>query len=57
MFVRKTENQIDDLLIEIDKTIERKERILITTLTIKMSEDLTEYLKSLGYKVGYLHSR
>ncbi len=57
VFVRNTEHQIDDLLIEIDKTIERKERTLITTLTIKMSEDLTEYLKSLGYKVGYLHSK
>ena len=55
--VRSSEHQIDDLLIEIDKTIDRKERILITTLTIKMSEDLTEYLKSLGYKVGYLHSK
>ena len=55
--VRKTENQIDNLLIEIDKTIELNERVLITTLTIKMSEDLTEYLKSLGYKVGYLHSK
>ena len=57
VFVRETENQIDDLLIEIDKTIERKERVLITTLTIKMSEDLTEYLKGLGYKVAYLHSK
>ncbi len=57
VFVRNTENQIDDLLMEIDKTIERGERTLITTLTIKMSEDLTEYLKSLGYKVGYLHSK
>jgi excinuclease ABC subunit B len=57
VFVRKSENQIDDLLIEVDKTIRRNERTLITTLTIKMSEDLTEYLKSLGYKVGYLHSK
>jgi len=56
VFVRNTEHQIDDLLIEVDNTIGRKERVLITTLTIKMSEDLTEYLKSLGYKVGYLHS-
>ena len=55
--VRNSMNQIDDLLIEINKTINRKERILITTLTIKMSEDLTNYLKSLGYKVGYLHSK
>ncbi|QLY40597.1 excinuclease ABC subunit UvrB [Hujiaoplasma nucleasis] len=55
--VRDSMNQIDDLLIEIDKTIQRKERVLITTLTIKMSEDLTAYLKSLGYKVEYLHSK
>ncbi len=55
--VHKAHNQIDDLLSEIDKTIERNERALITTLTIKMSEDLTAYLKSIGYKVGYLHSK
>lgn len=55
--VRPSTNQIDDLLIEIDETIERNERILITTLTIKMSEDLTGYLKGLGYKVQYLHSK
>lgn len=57
VFVRKTEHQIDDLLSEVDETIARNERVLITTLTIKMSEDLTEYLKTLGYKVGYLHSK
>lgn len=55
--VRDSMNQIDDLLIEIDKTIKRNERTLITTLTIKMSEDLTGYLKGLGYKVEYLHSK
>ncbi len=55
--IRDSKNQIDDLLVEIDKTIERNERTLITTLTIKMSEDLTDYLKTLGYKVGYLHSK
>jgi excinuclease ABC subunit B len=54
--VRKSEGQIDDLLGEIETTLARNERVLITTLTIKMSEDLTEYLKSLGYKVAYLHS-
>jgi len=54
--VRKSEGQIDDLITEIEATIARKERTLITTLTIKMSEDLTAYLKSLGYKVAYLHS-
>jgi len=57
IYIRDSKNQIDDLLVEIDKTIQRKERTLITTLTIKMSEDLTDYLKSLGYKVGYLHSK
>jgi excinuclease ABC subunit B len=55
--VRDSMNQIDDLLIEINKTIDQKERVLITTLTIKMSEDLTNHLKTLGYKVGYLHSK
>ena len=55
--VRDSMNQIDDLLNEIGRTIERNERTLITTLTIKMSEDLTNHLKSLGYKVGYLHSK
>lgn len=54
--VKPSEGQIDDLLNEIEKTIDRKERVLITTMTIKMSEDLTDYLKSLGYKVAYLHS-
>lgn len=57
VFVRDSLHQIDDLLIEIDKTIKRNERVLITTLTIKMSEDLTDYLKGLGYKVSYLHSK
>jgi excinuclease ABC subunit B len=55
--VRDSMNQIDDLLNEINNAIKRKERALITTLTIKMSEDLTNHLKSLGYKVGYLHSK
>jgi len=54
--VRPSEGQIDDLLSEIEKTLSRNERVLITTLTIKMSEDLTKYLQSLGYKVAYLHS-
>ena len=54
--VRKSEGQIDDLLAEIEMTLARNERVLVTTLTIKMSEDLTDYLKSLGYKVAYLHS-
>ena len=56
VIVRPSEGQIDDLLSEIEATLARKERVLITTLTIKMSEDLTDYLKSLGYQVAYLHS-
>ncbi|WP_304205625.1 excinuclease ABC subunit UvrB [Peptostreptococcus russellii] len=54
--VRPVENQIDDLVVEINKNIEKGERVLITTLTKKMSEDLTNYLKELGIKVKYLHS-
>ena len=54
--VRKTEGQIDDLISEIYKRIENKERVLVTTLTIRMSEELTNYLKELGIKVTYLHS-
>lgn len=54
--VRPTEHQIDDLLEEIIKRSEKNERVLITTLTKKMSEDLTTYLKEAGVKVQYLHS-
>lgn len=54
--VRPTLGQVDDLYGEILKRIEKNERVLITTLTIKMSEDLTAYLKNLGLKVAYLHS-
>ena len=54
--VRPIENQIDDLVVEIHKIIEKKERVLVTTLTKKMSEDLTNYLKEIGIKVKYLHS-
>ena len=54
--VRKKAHQIDDIVQEINRRIDRKQRTLITTLTIKMSEDLTTYLKELGYKVAYLHS-
>ena len=53
--VRKTMGQIDDLIEEINKNIEKKERVLITTLTVKMAEDLSDYLKKLDYKVAYLH--
>lgn len=54
--VRPINNQIDDLVGKITKTIEKNERVLITTLTKKMSEDLTNYLKEIGIKVKYLHS-
>ena len=56
IFVRPSTNQIDDLLIEINKCIEKKERVLITTLTKRMSEDLTDYFSSFNLKVKYLHS-
>jgi excinuclease ABC subunit B len=54
--VRPKEGQIDDIVAEVMDRIERNQRTLITTLTIKMSEDLTTYLKELGFKVAYLHS-
>ncbi|OAB37719.1 excinuclease ABC subunit B [Paenibacillus macquariensis subsp. defensor] len=54
--VRPTKGQIDNLIEEIRLRIERNERVLVTTLTKKMSEDLTDYLKEIGIKVRYLHS-
>jgi len=54
--VRPTEKQIDDLIIEIQKRVELKERTLVTTLTKKMAEDLTAYLEDLNVKVNYIHS-
>ena len=54
--VKPVTNQIDDLLEQIRLRIEKKERVLVTTLTKKMAEDLTEYLKSLDIKVNYIHS-
>lgn len=54
--VRPIEGQIDDLIDEIRQRTERNERVLVTTLTKKMSEDLTDYLKEIGIKVNYLHS-
>lgn len=54
--VRKTMGQVDDIYGEIQKRMALNERVLVTTLTIKMSEDLTAYLKKLGLKVAYLHS-
>lgn len=56
IFVRPTENQVDDLVAEIKKVTEKKERVLVTTLTKKMAEDLCDYLLQLGIKVRYLHS-
>lgn len=54
--VRTTKNQIDNIIEEINDRIAKNERVLITTLTIRMSEELTTYLKELGYKVTYLHN-
>ncbi len=54
--VRKTEGQIDDIINEIHDRISKNERVLITTLTIRMSEELTNYLKEMNIKVAYLHS-
>lgn len=54
--VRPIKGQIDDLVGEINKRIDRDERVFVTTLTKKMAEDLTDYLKDLGIKVRYLHS-
>lgn len=54
--VKPTEGQIDDIVEQIKEKREKKERVLITTLTIRMSEELTNYLKEMGIKVAYLHS-
>jgi len=54
--VRPVKNQIDDLIGEIRKVVARNERVLITTLTKRMAEDLTEYLREVGIKVRYMHS-
>ncbi|NEP59302.1 MAG: excinuclease ABC subunit UvrB [Symploca sp. SIO2G7] len=56
IFVRPTEGQVDDLLGEIKDRVNRQERVLVTTLTKRMAEDLTEYLQDRGIKVRYLHS-
>ncbi|MBD2310095.1 excinuclease ABC subunit UvrB [Desertifilum sp. FACHB-1129] len=56
IFVRPTEGQVDDLLGEIKERIKRDERVMVTTLTKRMAEDLTEYLQERGIKVRYLHS-
>jgi len=54
--IRPVENQIDDLIGEINKRVEKKSRVLVTTLTKKMAEDLTEYLANVGIRVRYMHS-
>jgi excinuclease ABC subunit B len=54
--VRSVDGQVDDLIDQIRKTLEKSQRVLVTTLTKRMSEDLTEYLKELNIKVAYLHS-
>lgn len=56
VIVRPTKGQVDDLVGEISQRVERSERVLVTTLTKRMSEDLTKYMKELGIKVNYLHS-
>ena len=56
IFVRPVQHQLDDLLEEVRVRIKRKERVLVTTLTKKMAEDLTDYIRELGIKVRYLHS-
>ncbi|WP_323847671.1 MAG: excinuclease ABC subunit UvrB [Phytoplasma sp.] len=55
--IRPTKNQIEDLYFEIKKRIAKNERILVTTITINMSEELSNYLKKIGIKVAYLHSK
>jgi excinuclease ABC subunit B len=54
--VRETRNQIDDLMNEVRAVVDKDERVLVTTLTKKMSEDLTDYLLEMGFRVRYLHS-
>jgi excinuclease ABC subunit B len=54
--VRETRNQIDDLMNEIRGRVDREQRVLVTTLTKKMAEDLTDYLLEMGFRVRYLHS-
>ncbi|MEO0071591.1 MAG: excinuclease ABC subunit UvrB [candidate division WOR-3 bacterium] len=56
MTIKPTQNQVDDLINEIRQRVERKERVLVTTLTKRMAEDLAEYLTEMGIKVRYLHS-
>lgn len=53
--VKPTQGQVDDLVTEINERAEKKERVLVTTLTVKMAEDLTSYLQGLGIRVRYMH--
>ncbi|MFQ9514347.1 MAG: excinuclease ABC subunit UvrB [Eubacterium sp.] len=56
VFVRPVEGQIDDLISEINKEVEKKNKVLVTTLTKRMAEDLTDYMRDVGIRVKYLHS-
>ena len=56
IFVRPVEGQIDDLVTEVNREVEKKNKILITTLTKRMAEDLTDYMREVGIRVKYLHS-
>ncbi|MBE5821489.1 MAG: excinuclease ABC subunit UvrB [Clostridiales bacterium] len=56
IIVKPAENQIDDLITQIREVVDKKERVLVTTLTKKMAEDLTQYLKNIDIKVRYMHS-
>ena len=56
MFVRPVEGQIDDLISEINTEVSKKNKVLVTTLTKRMAEDLTDYMKEVGIRVKYLHS-
>ncbi len=56
IFVRPVEGQIDDLITEVNREVEKKNKILITTLTKRMAEDLTDYMREVGIRVKYLHS-
>ena len=53
--VKPTKGQVDDICVQLDQRIQKNERVLITTLTVRMAEDLTSFLKERGYKVAYLH--
>ena len=56
VIVKPVEGQIDDLISEINREVEKKNKVLVTTLTKRMAEDLTEYMKEVGIRVKYLHS-